>query len=128
VVEELKVSVGERLSQGQEVAKIVDLYNLRIEAPVLEHDLPYIKVGGDATITAAAAPDRPIRGRVAAILPLVDSVTRAGRAVIRATGNGVLRPGMYADVRLCQVSPERGHSFSRHRGPRWWSPGPPQCE
>ncbi len=100
VVEEMKVSVGERLSQGQEVAKIVDLKNLRIEASVLEHDLPFIKLGGDATITAAAFPDKPIRGRVAAILPLVDSTTRAGRAVIRATGNGILRPGMYADVRL----------------------------
>jgi HlyD family secretion protein len=100
VADEVKVSVGERLSQGQEIAKIVDLKNLRIEAQVLEHDLPFIKVGGEATITAAAVPDQPIRGRVAAILPLVDSATRAGRAVIRATGNGVLRPGMYADVRL----------------------------
>ncbi|MSR03113.1 MAG: efflux RND transporter periplasmic adaptor subunit [Gemmatimonadetes bacterium] len=100
VVEDMKVSVGERLSQGQEVAMIVDLKNLRIEASVLEHDLAFIKIGGDATITAAAFPDKPIRGRVAAILPLVDSTTRAGRAVIRATGNGVLRPGMYADVRL----------------------------
>jgi RND family efflux transporter MFP subunit len=100
VVDEVKVAVGERLSQGQEIAKIVDLKNLRIEAQVLEHDLPFIRVGGEATITAAAVPDRAIRGRVAAILPLVDSATRAGRAVIRATGNGVLRPGMYADVRL----------------------------
>ena len=30
----------------------------------------------------------------------MDSATRAGRAVIRAGGGGVLRPGMYADVRL----------------------------
>ncbi|MDX2060383.1 MAG: efflux RND transporter periplasmic adaptor subunit, partial [Gemmatimonadales bacterium] len=100
VVDDIRVSVGERLSTGQEIGKIVDLRNLRIEAAVLEHDLPFIKIGGDAIITAAAVPDQPIRGRVAAILPLVDSTTRAGRAVIRATGNGVLRPGMYADVRL----------------------------
>jgi membrane fusion protein (multidrug efflux system) len=100
VMDEVKVSVGERLSQGQEIGRIVDLKNLRIEAAVLEHDMPYIKVGGEAIITAAAAPDQPIRGRVAAILPMVDSATRAGRAVIRATGNGQLRPGMYADVRL----------------------------
>jgi len=100
VVDEIKVTVGERLANGQEIGRIVDLKNLRIEAAVLEHDLPFIKIGGEATITAAAVPDQPIRGRVAAILPLVDSATRAGRAVIRATGNGVLRPGMYADVRL----------------------------
>ena len=100
VVDEVKVSVGERLSQGQDIARVVDLKNIRVEASVLEHDLPFIKIGGDAIITAAAMPDKPIHGRVTAILPLVDSATRAGRAVIRATGNGQLRPGMYADVRL----------------------------
>ncbi|MEZ4457224.1 MAG: efflux RND transporter periplasmic adaptor subunit [Gemmatimonadales bacterium] len=100
VVDDVKVALGERLSQGQEIGKIVDLRNLRVEAAVLEHDLPFIKVGGEATVTAAAVPDEPIRGRVAAILPLVDSATRAGTAVIRAPGNGNLRPGMYADVRL----------------------------
>ena len=31
---------------------------------------------------------------------MVDSTTRAGRALVRVRNNGVLRPGMYADVRL----------------------------
>jgi multidrug efflux pump subunit AcrA (membrane-fusion protein) len=51
-------------------------------------------------VTAAAAPDRVVNGRIAAILPIVDSATRAGRAVIRLANPGVLRHGMYADVRL----------------------------
>lgn len=100
VMDEIKVAVGERLSSGQEIGKVVDLDHLRIEASVLEHDLPLIRVGGHATVTAPAAPDRPVIGTIAAILPIVDSSTRAGRAVIRAGGGGVLRPGMYADVRL----------------------------
>lgn len=100
VMDEVKVAVGERLSNTQEVGRIVDLDHLRIEAAVLEHDLPLIKVGGQAVVTAAAAPDHPVIGRIAAILPIVDSATRAGRAVIRAGGGGVLRPGMYADIRL----------------------------
>ncbi len=100
VMDDIKVSVGERLIAGQEVGKVVDLEHLRIEAAVLEHDLPLIRVGGHASVTAAAAPDRPVTGTIAAILPIVDSLTRAGRAVIRAGGGGVLRPGMYADVRL----------------------------
>jgi len=99
VMDEVKVSVGERLATGQEIGKVVDLEHLRIEAAVLEHDLPLIKVGGQAVITAAAAPDKPVTGRIAAILPIVDSATRAGRALIRL-GGGVLRPGMYADIRL----------------------------
>jgi HlyD family secretion protein len=99
VMDEVKVSAGERLANGQEIGKVVDLEHLRIEAAVLEHDLPLIKVGGQALITAAAAPDKPVTGHIAAILPIVDSATRAGRALIRVPG-GVLRPGMYADIRL----------------------------
>lgn len=99
-LDDLRVSSGERLSAGQEIGKLVDLQNLRIDAAVLEHDLPLVRVGGEATITTAATPDRPVRGRIAALLPLVDSTTRAGRALIRVQGTGLLRPGMYADVRL----------------------------
>jgi HlyD family secretion protein len=67
---------------------------------VLEHDLPLIKVGGTAVITSAAIPGQSVAGTVIAILPLVDSTTRAGRAFVRARTDGTLRPGMYADVRL----------------------------
>lgn len=100
VVDELKVAVGERLTSGQEVGRVVDLDRLQIEAAVLEHDLPVIRVGGQATITTAAAPDAPVNGSIIAVLPIVDSATRAGRAVVRFRGRGVFRPGMYADVRL----------------------------
>jgi len=100
VMDQVKVAVGDRLTTGQEIGEVVDLRNLRVEAAVLEHDLPLVKVGGDAIVTAAAAANEPIHGRVTAILPIVDSATRAGRAVIALRGNGVLRPGMYADVQL----------------------------
>ncbi|NOT07261.1 MAG: efflux RND transporter periplasmic adaptor subunit [Gemmatimonadales bacterium] len=100
VMDEVKVAVGERLTNGQEIGRVVDIDHLRIEAAVLEHDLPLIRVGGQAIITTASAPDAPVSGVIAAVLPLVDSATRAGRAVIRTGGSRVLRPGMYADVRL----------------------------
>lgn len=106
-VDQVKVSAGERVSANQEVAVLVDMTNLRIEAAVLEHDLPFIRTNGDATVTTAAAPGTPLRGRVSTILPLVDSTTRAGRALISVRnitspngGGPLLRPGMYADVRL----------------------------
>jgi RND family efflux transporter MFP subunit len=100
VVDRMLVVPGDRVSAGQELTTIVDLANLRIEAAVLEHDLPLIKVGGEAVITSAALAGVSFTGRVQAVLPLVDSTTRSGRAFVRAQGNGVLRPGMYADVRL----------------------------
>jgi membrane fusion protein (multidrug efflux system) len=100
IVDEVNVAAGERVGGGDDIASVVDVGNLRIEAQVLEHDLPLIRVGGDAIITAAASPDRPVYGRVIAVLPVIDSLKRAGRALIRARNNGLLRPGMYADVRL----------------------------
>ena len=99
-VDRVTVVVGDRVSAGADLTAIIDLRNLRIEAAVLEHDLPLIKVGGEAVITSAALAGQSFTGRVAAVLPLVDSTTRAGRAHVRTTGNGTLRPGMYADVRL----------------------------
>ena len=100
VVDRVSVAKGERVSAGQEVTKIVNLAELRIEASVLEHDMPLIKVGGQALVSTAADPTRQVIGRVVAVLPLVDSTTRAGRAYVRVPGNAALRPGMYADVRL----------------------------
>jgi RND family efflux transporter MFP subunit len=100
IVDEVRVAAGERVGGGDNIASVVDVGNLRIEAQVLEHDLPLIRVGGEAIITAAASPDRPVYGRVIAVLPVIDSLKRAGRALIRARNNGLLRPGMYADVRL----------------------------
>jgi RND family efflux transporter MFP subunit len=100
IVDRVDVAAGERISAGQDVATVVDMANLRIEAAVLEHDLPLIRVGGLAMVTTAASPGQPVTGRVSAVLPLVDSATRAGRALVRVGSNGSLRPGMYADVRL----------------------------
>lgn len=99
-IDRITTVVGDRVNAGQELGTIVDLQNLRVEAAVLEHDLPLIRVDGEAVISSAAMPGQAIAGRVTAVLPMVDSTTRAGRAFVRASSNSVLRPGMYADVRL----------------------------
>lgn len=100
VVDRVAVAVGERVTAGQELTTVVDVAHLRIEATVLEHDLPMIRAGGDAVISSAALPNRTLSGRIAAVLPRVDSAARAGRAYVRVDPDGALRPGMYADVRL----------------------------
>lgn len=99
VVDAVDVAAGERVASGQALVTVVDTRNLRVEAQVLEHDLPLLRVGGEAFVTVAGT-SGVRRGRIDAVLPLVDSVTRAGRAIVRVAGDGVLRPGMYADVQL----------------------------
>lgn len=100
VVQAVDVAVGEKLAPGQAIATVVDTRRLRVEAQVLEHDLPLVRAGGDALVTSAGAPGASLRGRIDALLPVVDSITRAGRAIVRLAGDGTLRPGMYADVQL----------------------------
>ena len=106
IVDRVSISAGERLSPGQDVATVVDVSHLRVEAQVLEHDLPYVRVGGEALISTPATQGSPVHGRISALLPLVDSTTRAGRVVVSVGGQIAprhalgLQPGMYADLRL----------------------------
>jgi RND family efflux transporter MFP subunit len=101
VIDRLDVSAGERVTSGQNIVTVVNVTDLRIEASVLEHDLPLLRVGGDAAVLSPAA-GGSVQGTISAILPLVDSTTRAGRAIVRVppSAAGALRPGMYADVKL----------------------------
>jgi multidrug efflux pump subunit AcrA (membrane-fusion protein) len=100
VIDRVDAVEGERIGPGSPIATIVDMRNLRIEAAVLQHDIPFIKEGGVATVASAASPNVLGRGTVVAVLATVDSASRAGRAYVRLNGNGVLRPGMTVDVRL----------------------------
>lgn len=100
MVDKLDVAAGERVQTGEAITTVVSLSQLRVEANVLEHDIPLIREGGVAVVSSAAAPNVAVQGRVIAVLPMVDSATRAGRVYVRVTGAPALRPGMYADVRL----------------------------
>lgn len=101
VLDEVGVVAGQRVGPGDLVARLVDLSALTVEAAVLEHDLTLMRVGAEATVTPSASRGTRLRGRVIAVLPLVDTTTRAGRVLVRVrTPDGALRPGMYADVEL----------------------------
>ncbi len=99
-IDRFDLAVGEQLGAGTPFATVVDVGALRIEARVLEDDLPLIRVGGEAVVSIPAVPGRVLRGRIDAVLPLVDSVRRTGRVIVRVPGESSLRPGMYADVQL----------------------------
>lgn len=100
LVDQVMVAAGMRVSAGELLTRVVNLGALRIDAQVLEHDLPLIREGGQAIVTSAAAGNRPIIGRVVAVLPIVDTTTRSGRAFVRIPMGSALRPGMYADLKL----------------------------
>ncbi|MGH7584364.1 MAG: efflux RND transporter periplasmic adaptor subunit, partial [Gemmatimonadales bacterium] len=50
MIESLSVAPGDQVSSGA-VVQIVDMKNLRVEAEVLEHDIPLLRIGGEAIVT-----------------------------------------------------------------------------
>lgn len=99
-IENVEVAVGERVNSGSEIATVVDIVHLRVEARVMESDIPLLKANGDAEVTIPAIPGKTIGGRIAAVLPLVDSTLKTGTAIVQLRGDGALRPGMFAKVKL----------------------------
>ena len=83
------------------------------------------------SLKSAAVPDVRVTDAVM-VTPAADA--KGGAAVAHCRVRGVIGKEIKFEALLptawngrflmgggggCQVSPERGHSFSRHRGPRW---------
>lgn len=92
---------GQAVEAGRSLYTIADLSRVWVEAALREPDATAVRTGTAADIELASAPGRPLKGRVAFVYPVLDSASRTVRARIEvANGEGVLKPGMYATVRL----------------------------
>jgi hypothetical protein len=100
VVEKAAVQ-GLMAEPGLRMYRLADLGLVWVQAQIYEQDLPYIKLGQEATVTLAYLPDREFRGRVTCIYPNVDEKTRTARVRMEFHNPGYfLKPGMFATVRL----------------------------
>lgn len=80
---------------------VADLSMVWIEASVFERDLPRLVKGAPATVSVAAWPGAPAKGRVTYISSLMDRETRTVKARVEVPNrDGKLRPGMFANVAI----------------------------
>lgn len=101
VVTEKKVVKGQSIAAGEQLYTIADLSDVWLDVQLREADAANVRQGSGADVELASIPGREIKGRVAYIYPVLDSATRTVRArVVVANTNGLLKPGMYATVRL----------------------------
>jgi multidrug efflux pump subunit AcrA (membrane-fusion protein) len=96
----VSVRRGERVESGRPLVQVVAPDTLDLIVPIPAAALTQLHIGQTAAVRqsgdSVAAP-----GRVAAIAPGVDSVTNAGRAVIRVPNpGGRLYPGASATARV----------------------------
>ena len=72
---------------------------LELRADLAEADLPRLKVGDPARLTAAGLA-APLEGTVRLIEPAIDPLTRLGRARISVDRPGVLLTGMFVEAEI----------------------------
>lgn len=100
VVEKMAIQ-GQMVEPGMKLYRLADLGLVWVTAQIYEHDLPFIKLGQEATVTLPSLPDREFRGRVTYIYPNVDEKTRTARVRMEFHNPGYfLKPGMFATVQV----------------------------
>ncbi|MBU6400695.1 MAG: efflux RND transporter periplasmic adaptor subunit [Verrucomicrobia bacterium] len=96
-----KVVEGQMVDAGMMIYQLADLGLVWAQAEIYEQDLPYLKLGQEATVTLAYLPDREFRGRVTYIYPYLDEKTRTVRVRMEFHNPGYfLKPGMFAAVQI----------------------------
>ncbi len=102
-VVEKSVAQGAQITPGAPLFKIADLSNVWVLADVYEYELPWVRVGQDATVELPYVPGAAMRGRVTYVYPYLAGETRTVRVRIEVRHPDVrvqLKPDMYATVTI----------------------------
>lgn len=103
-----EANTGQYVSPGQTLVSLQDANILFTDFAVPEKYLPDVRAGLAVNFHTSAYPDRVFNGEVMAIDAKVDEATRNIRVRARLPNtDGLLRPGMYADIFLVLDKPGR---------------------
>ncbi|MEO6050867.1 MAG: efflux RND transporter periplasmic adaptor subunit, partial [Pyrinomonadaceae bacterium] len=101
---------GEYISPStpnSKIATIVRTGTLRMRIDVPEQSIGKVAVGQGISLQTSAYPDRNFAGTVARILPSLNVTARTLTVEAEvANGDGLLKPGQFATVRITQSKPE----------------------
>jgi RND family efflux transporter MFP subunit len=92
---------GAAVESGSPLFTLADLSVVNVVADVPERSLSRLRIGAAADVELDAYPEHPVRGIVERIREEMDLKTRTAQAILRVPNpERLLRPGMYATVRL----------------------------
>jgi Cu(I)/Ag(I) efflux system membrane fusion protein len=96
---------GDYVETGASLFRTADLSLLWVLVHIFEKDLAGIGPGCEAAVRVQAYPGREFKGRLALIEPALDGKTRTVVCRVETpNAEGLLKPGMYADVVLTSTS------------------------
>jgi len=101
VVSMKMVKEGMYIKPGMKLLEISDLSNVWVYADLYEDELPFVKVGQEASVTLPYAGEKARLAKVSYLYPYVEAKTRTVKARIAfANPDLSLRPDMYVNVEI----------------------------
>ncbi|MBN2464347.1 efflux RND transporter periplasmic adaptor subunit [candidate division WOR-3 bacterium] len=96
------VEVGQTVAPGVPVAVVANYGNrVTVKARISDHDLRFVKTGAPADISVTAFSDTSFTGRVTAVTPVLDQLSRTATVELTVNNTGrKLVPGMACGVQL----------------------------
>ncbi|MDE3066208.1 MAG: efflux RND transporter periplasmic adaptor subunit [Verrucomicrobiota bacterium] len=90
-----------QVDAGTTLYHLANLNTVWVYVEIYEQDLPYVRLGQEATMTLSYLPDRVFHGRVTYIYPTVNEQTRTAKVRLEFENpDYFLKPGMFAQVTL----------------------------
>jgi len=99
-------AAGVGLSGSATAFTIADLSTVWIVCDVFENDIAKLQIGQEAAIKFNAFPDRPLKGRISDIGPILDPTLRTAKVRIEVANPGFLKLGMFATATFISKSKE----------------------
>ena len=101
VIADLNVSVGERISIGEPILRLIDTSRILLKVQVLETEFGDIRVGQPVSVRFVAYPTHRFSGEVIAVNPAIDPEKKTGRVTVGINNpEGTISVGMSADVAI----------------------------
>jgi membrane fusion protein, heavy metal efflux system len=99
-------AAGVNYSGSATAFTVADLSSVWIICDVYENDIPKLAIGQEALIHLTAYPDRPIKGRISDIGPVLDPQIRTAKVRIEVANPGMLRLGMFVTATFTSLRKE----------------------
>ena len=94
------VRLAEHVQTGAALFRLSDFDPLLCRIQVPERELPRLSVGQRAELQVEAWPERRFEAQVLRVSPVVDAGSGTVRVTLEVSGEGDLRPGMFATIFL----------------------------
>lgn len=102
------VNLGQILKDGEPIATLQTLDPIYVNFSLPQQRLAQVSAGNTVRVTSDAAPGQTFEGKISAISPEVDSVTRNVRLQATISNQGEkLRTGMFANVEVVLPTAEK---------------------